>query len=112
MTNGLNGNTWKFVLGILLTGLCAEMGYNIHQISKHGERLARVEARLDFLIEIGGIHDGRSSYSGPFEIANPRSGGDFEANPSGDEQIHTIYFDDLYDNQKLLAVGSSTHGSD
>ena len=111
MANSLNGNTWKLVLGLLLTGLLGEGAYNIHQISKHGERLARVEARLDFLIEIGGIKDGRSGNSSAFEVVDSRGWSDFETNPCGDEQIHTVYFDDLYDNQKLLAVGSPTHGS-
>ena len=110
MANGLNGNTWKLVLGLLLTGFLGEGAYNIHQISKHGERLARVEARLDFLIEIGGIHDGRSGNSSAFEVANPRGWSDFKANTYCNEQIYPIYPYDLYHDKELLAVGRATDG--
>ncbi len=98
---GLNGNTGRVVLGVVLAGLLGEGSYTIHMISKHGERLARVEAKQNFLINhltkhnYEGVYYGSGGNSSTGKTFDPRGGSDIEANPRGEQQIYSTNPDSL-----------------
>ncbi len=115
MASGLNGNTGRVVLGVVLAGLLGEGSYTIHQLGRYGERLARVEANQAFIIDHLTAHEGENygfgSDLGTSKASYTRTRGDIEADPDHQQQVYSVHPDSLCDGEELLAPGPTANGN-